>query len=125
MRLKISRKPAAFLCALVLALASCGALHAARTCNPRNFGAKGDGTTKDTAAIQQAIDACEAKGGGTVRLTSGIYLSAPIMLKSNITLQLDKGATLLGSSAQAHIASNGFLVAEVSGRACPVGARGI
>ncbi len=74
-----------------------GLLHAARTCDPHAFGAKGDGTTKDTIAIQGAIDACAAQGGGTVRLTKGTYLSAPIMLKSNITLQLDKGATLLGS----------------------------
>jgi len=72
-------------------------LHAAPTCNPRDFGAKGDGTTKDTVAIQSAIDACAAKGGGAVRLTAGTWLSAPIVLKSNITLQLDKGATLLGS----------------------------
>jgi polygalacturonase len=93
--LKIPRSQAAFLCALVFA--TCGALHAAPTCNPRDFGAKGDGATKDTAAIQGAIDACAAKGGGTVQLTAGTYLSAPIVLKSNITLQLDKGATLLGS----------------------------
>jgi polygalacturonase len=93
--LKFSRSHAAFLCALVLA--TCGVLHAAPTCNPRDLGAKGDGTTKDTTAIQGAIDACAAKGGGTVRLTAGTYLSAPIVLKSNITLQLDKGATLLGS----------------------------
>jgi polygalacturonase len=76
---------------------SAAALHAASTCNPRDFGAKADGTTKDTAAIQKAIDACATKGGGTVRLTAGTYLSTPIVLKSNITLQLDKGATLLGS----------------------------
>jgi polygalacturonase len=95
-RLKISRNHAALLCALALVL-GVGTLHAARTCNPRDFGAKGDGTTKDTAAIQGAIDACAAKGGGTVRLTAGTYLSAPIVLKSKITLQLDKGATLLGS----------------------------
>ena len=66
-------------------------------CNPRAFGAKGDGVSKDTAAIQAAIDACAKQGGGTVRLIAGTYLSAPIVLKSNITLQLDKGATLLGS----------------------------
>jgi polygalacturonase len=82
---------------LALIAASATALHAARTCNPRDFGAKADGTTKDTAAIQKAIDTCAAKGGGTARLTAGTYLSAPVVLKSNITLQLDKGATLLGS----------------------------
>ena len=97
MQLPISRKFRAVLCALALFFLSCGALHAAQTCDPRDFGAKGDGATKDTAAIQGAIDACAAKGGGTVRLTAGTYLSAPIVLKSNITLQLDKGATLLGS----------------------------
>ncbi|MGP8188274.1 MAG: glycoside hydrolase family 28 protein [Terracidiphilus sp.] len=83
--------------ALILAFASSGVLHAAQTCNPRDFGAKGDGVAKDTSAIQSAIDACAAKGGGTVLLNAGSYLSAPIVLKSNITLQLLKGATLIGS----------------------------
>ncbi len=84
--------------AIVLLLsASAGLLYAAAACNVRDFGAKGDGTTKDTAALQKAIDVCAAKGGGTVRLTAGTYVSAPIELKSNITLHLDKGATLLGS----------------------------
>ena len=77
--------------------ASASDLHAARTCNPRDFGAKADGATKDTAAIQKAIEACAAQDGGTVQLTAGTYLSAPIVLKSNITLQVDKGAKLLGS----------------------------
>jgi polygalacturonase len=72
--------------------------HAAAVCDAHAYGARGDGATKDTAALQAAIDACAAKGGGTVRLTTGTYLSAPIVLKSNITLQLDKGATLLGSA---------------------------
>ena len=76
---------------------SASALHAADELRSARFGAKGDGVTKDTAAIQKAIDACAAKGGGTVELTAGTYVSAPIVLKSNITLQLDKGATLLGS----------------------------
>ncbi len=76
-------------------------LHAADTCDPHTYGAKGDGATKDTKAIQSAIDACEQRGGGIVRLTPGTYLSAPIVLKSKITLQLDKGATLLGSADHA------------------------
>jgi polygalacturonase len=87
----------------VLALAAgfaaipANAAASADLCNPSKHGAKGDGVTKDTAAIQAAVDACEAQGGGTVRLVAGTYLSAPIVLKSNIVLQLDKGATLLGS----------------------------
>lgn len=72
-------------------------LYAARTCNPREFGAKGDGTTKDTVALQSAIDACSAQGGGTVRVQAGTYVSAPIVLKSNVTLHLDKDAKILGS----------------------------
>ncbi len=77
--------------------ASTAPLQAAVTCDVHQYGAKADGTTKDTASIQSAIDACEKQGGGTVHLAAGTYLSAPIVLKSNITLQLDKGATLLGS----------------------------
>jgi polygalacturonase len=72
-------------------------LHAAKTCNPRDFGAKGDGTTKDTVALQSAIDACAAQGGGTVQVNAGTYVSAPIVLKNNVTLHLDKGAKILGS----------------------------
>jgi polygalacturonase len=63
----------------------------------QSYGAKANGTTKDTTAIQHAIDACEAKGGGTVLMPAGTYLSGPIVLKSNITLKLAKNATLLGS----------------------------
>ena len=47
----------------------------------RDYGAKGDGTTKDTLAIQRAIDACTAYGGGRVVLEHGVYLTAPITLK--------------------------------------------
>ncbi|HSS13788.1 MAG TPA: glycosyl hydrolase family 28 protein, partial [Rhizomicrobium sp.] len=69
----------------------------ARSCDPASYGAKADGKTKDTKAIQAAIDDCAAKGGGTVTLGYGIYLSAPIVLKSNITLEVKHDATLLGS----------------------------
>jgi polygalacturonase len=50
------------------------ALDSASSCNPRDYGAKGNGVSKDTAAIQAAIDACESKSGGIVRLTAGTYL---------------------------------------------------
>lgn len=69
----------------------------ALTCDPLKYGAKADGVTKDTKAVQAAIDACAAKGGGTVPFARGVYVSAPIILKSNITLNLAAGATLLGS----------------------------
>lgn len=71
---------------------------AAQVCNPRSFGAKADGKTLDTKAIQAAIDHCAAAGGGTVQLSGGTFLSAPIVLKSHITLDIAKGATLLGTT---------------------------
>ena len=76
------------------------AFAARATCDVRAYGAKGDGAAKDTIAIQSAIDDCERRGGGTVRMTAGTYLSAPIVLKSDTVLQLDKGATLQGSADQ-------------------------
>ena len=70
-------------------------VHAATTiCNVKSFGAVGNGTTKDTAAIQKAINSCASAGGGIVEVPVGKYLSAPLYLKSNITLQVDTGATL-------------------------------
>ena len=75
--------------------------HAARVCDARAFGAKGDGATKDTLALQSAIDSCTAKGGGTVLLTSGTYLTGPLVLKSRITLEVQPGAMLLGSQDHA------------------------
>ncbi|MGA2219671.1 MAG: glycoside hydrolase family 28 protein [Terracidiphilus sp.] len=86
---------------LFAAAVSAGAHASAVSCDPRKYGAKGDGVSKDTAAIQAAIDACDRQGGCTVELVPGTYLSAPIVLKSNITLQIDKGATLLGSTDHA------------------------
>jgi polygalacturonase len=78
--------------------------HAGTVCDVRAFGATGNGRTKDTEAIQKAIDTCARKGGGVVLLKAGRYLSAPIVLKSGITLKLDEGATLIGSSDHADYA---------------------
>ncbi len=69
-------------------------------CDVKSYGATGDGKTKDTHAIQSAIDACATKGG-TVRLASGTFLTGPIILKSRITLDVETGATLLGSQDKA------------------------
>ena len=65
--------------------------------DPRSFGAIGDGRTKDTNSVQRAIDACTASGGGIVYLGPGTYLCGTIILKSNVTLYLEAGATVLGS----------------------------
>ena len=65
--------------------------------DPQSRGARGDGRTNDRRAIQQAIDDCHHAGGGTVRLSSGAYLTGTVVLKSNVTLFLEAGATLLGS----------------------------
>ncbi|MBR2510371.1 MAG: hypothetical protein IKB71_11600 [Lentisphaeria bacterium] len=61
-----------------------------------DYGAVGDGITKDTAAIQRAIDECAVQGG-TVIVPPGVYLTGSIYLKSNVELHIQKGATLLGS----------------------------
>jgi len=92
-----SQIPAPILLAALAVFSTC-AYASAPACDPRAHGAKGDAATKDTAAIQAAIDECAERGGGTVRLTAGTYLSAPIFLKSNIVFQIDRDATLLGSS---------------------------
>lgn len=64
----------------------------------RDFGAKADGQTLCTQAIQAAVDKCAAAGGGTVYLSPGSFLSGTIYLKTGVTLHLDTGCTLLGST---------------------------
>lgn len=71
-----------------------GGSNTAGTYNVRDYGAKGDGTTLDSPAINKAIDAATLAGGGTVRLPAGTYLSTSIHLKSNIALYIDQGTTL-------------------------------
>ena len=63
----------------------------------RAFGALGDGKTIDTPAINRAIEAAASAGGGTVRFPPGTYASYSIHLKSNVTLYLETGATILAA----------------------------
>lgn len=62
------------------------------------YGALGDGNTLDSAAINKAIDAANSAGGGTVYFPAGTWLSGSIHLKSNVTLYLEQGATILATS---------------------------
>ena len=81
-------------CAFVL---FCGQTFGQSVYDVRAFGARGDGKTLDTAAINKAIEAAAAAGGGTVNFPAGTYLSVSIRLRSNITLQLNQGATILAA----------------------------
>jgi polygalacturonase len=65
--------------------------------NVKEFGATGDGKTIDTPAINRAIEAAAASGGGTVRFPGGSYLSYSIHLKSNVALFLETGATIIAA----------------------------
>jgi len=83
------------LCAILGGCQSGGDLY-----NVRSFGAKGDGTTLDTAAVNQAISAAAARGGGTVHFPAGTYLCYSIHLQSNIALDLANGATILAAGTK-------------------------
>lgn len=65
--------------------------------NVKTFGAKGDGITLDTRSIQHAIDKAHENKGGIVNVPAGTYNIGTIILKNNIELHLEPGATLLGS----------------------------
>src|SRR5690606_9469419 len=65
--------------------------------NISDFGAKSDGLTDNAAAIGKAIDAVAAKGGGKVVISRGIWLTGPIVFKSNINLHVEEGALLIFS----------------------------
>ena len=62
------------------------------------FGAKGDGKTPDREAINKAIDAAAAAGGGTVDFPAGTYVTGSIRLRSNLTLHLEHGAIIQASA---------------------------
>ena len=70
----------------------------ARVYNIRDFGAKGDGQTLDTAAVQSAIDACNRDQGGTVLVPAGVFVIGTVQMKSNVTLHISAQGKLLGSA---------------------------
>jgi polygalacturonase len=74
------------------------AIPAGNSFNVRKFGAKGDGKALDSPAINKAIEAAAANGGGTVFFPAGSYRSFSVRLKSNITLYFDQGSILLAAS---------------------------
>ena len=97
-----------FRCSFIIALllAPLAALHAAYNESPTrqvqsfnilSYGAIGDGHTINTSAIQKAIDACHAAGGGRVVVPEGVFVSGSLRLKSRVTLRIEKEGVLQGS----------------------------
>jgi polygalacturonase len=87
-----------------LLLAACALTRlAAAPFDVKSFGATGDGRTLDTAAVNKAIEAAAAAGGGTVEFPAGNYLCYSIHLKSHVTLHLDAGATIVAAEPSADL----------------------
>ena len=76
--------------------------------NIRQFGAKGDGKTVDTPAINQAIEAVAAKGGGTLVFPAGTYLCFTIRLKSEVDLYLSRGCTIQAADSPKRGETTGY-----------------
>lgn len=64
------------------------------TFNILNYGAKADGHTLNTGSINKAIEACSAKGGGVVLIPQGLWLTGPVVMKSNVNLHVSRAALL-------------------------------
>ena len=82
------------LCFALILSAACAP---AAVYNVRDYGATGNGDTKETAAIAKAVEAAAHAGGGVIYFPPGRYLTGAIALASNLTLEVDAGATILGS----------------------------
>ncbi len=87
-----------FIFAIVLFYSSLTEAEPTEYFNVSEFGAIGDGKIMDTQAIQKAIDAANGAGGGTVYFPAGTYLSGTLMMRNHVTLHLEGGSTLLGST---------------------------
>jgi polygalacturonase len=82
---------------LLLGLFAAGATKPKFSFNVRNFGATGNGTIEDTAAIQKALDTCAVSGGGEVAVPAGKYLIGSIQMGDRTILRLEKDSVLMGS----------------------------
>ena len=94
-------KPFVLLCVPLVLLCVPRSGRVAIVYDVRAFGAKGDGKNLDSPSINKAIEAAAAAGGGAVNFPAGTYLSVSIRLRSNITLQLESGATILAADTVA------------------------
>lgn len=81
-----------------MTLAAAALTAEARVYDIADYGAVSDTTRLSTTAVQKAIDSCNAAGGGTVSVPAGNYKIGSIVLRSNVTLNLENGATLYGST---------------------------
>src|SRR5262245_12002926 len=80
-----------------LLLVACSASAFAASYNVRDFGATGDGATKDTVAFQKALDTCAVTGGGDVLVPAGKHLIGSVQLGYRTTLRLEKDSVITGS----------------------------
>ena len=87
------------LCGVLLMLIAQAVQAATGVYHVRDYGAKGDGKTLDHIAINKAIEAANADGGGQVVLSAGTYLCGSIRMKSNVDLHLTAGARILAAPA--------------------------
>ena len=85
-------------CTFVLLLALAGICRAEKTVIATDMNIIGDGVTLNTEAIQKAIDYCHSqKNGGCIVFPEGVYKTGTIVMKSNVTLKVEKGAVISGS----------------------------
>ena len=82
---------------IIVAVTQLAFVSARPTFNVKDFGAKGNGKTSNTVAINNAVKACNEAGGGIVLIPAGKYLSGTIEMLDNVELCLEKGAELVAS----------------------------
>jgi polygalacturonase len=81
------------------------------------YGAVADGHTLNTRAINQAIESCSKKGGGVVLVPAGLWITGPVVLKSNVNLHLSEGALLLFTTDKSQYAiTEGFYEGKAAAR---------